>query len=608
MSGVELEGFGIAIADRTPIAGLDLVLHPGAALAIVGRSGAGKTALAEALAGRPSRAQLTGRRVLPRRIALLRPTDDLAALERQLARRPELIVADEPGATLDPAPRHALLTALLTAARDLKASLIILTRDIRLPLTAELDIAVLSGGTIVERASSATIADRPRHDATRELLAAERPRTRTLARPPVGETLLELDAVTSRFPGALTTWLRRTPATVALDGVGFAVRRGEAVGILGGAGAGKSVLLRLIAGLGRAQSGQLAFARQPYRGSDLPHEAQVRMAMVLPNPHAAFNPDLPVGLTLTEPLRVEEQLLIDEQADGLAEAVRLVGFEPDILDRLPQAFTPPQLQRLALARALVGRPSLILLDEPTAALDPVDQAEFLTLFNRIRADYGITVLVASRRLAVLRLLADRVHVLDHGKLVETGTPTQLQQESTHAATRALLGSPYPGPLPIAVPAPEPAPVQPEPVVEAAAAAAAEPEPRAEASSVVEPPAVTAPLEPTEAVVVDIPPDPGPLPAAPNPVPPEAPTPAPDPTASSAEAAHIVYGPTIPLPPVKPETKPEPPDEQLPLPPPRSRPSVKPADERAESGEAQFAVEGRRNRAGRVEASDDDAWG
>lgn len=546
MAGVELEGFGIAIAGRTRIAGLDLTLQPGASLAIVGRSGAGKTALAEALAGRPGQAQLTGRCVLPRRIALLRPTDDRAGLERQLARRPEFIVADEPGATLDPAPRHQLLTALLTAARDLKASLIILTRDIRLPLTAELDIAVLSGGAIVERGAAATIADRPRHDATRELLAAERPRTRTLARPPVGETLLELDAVTRRFPGPMQTWLRRAPAMVALDGVSFAVRRGEAIGILGGAGAGKSVLLRLIAGLGRAQSGQLAFARQAYRGSDLPHEAQVRMAIVLPDPHTAFNPDLPVGFTLAEPLRVDEHLLIDEQAESLAEAVRLVGFEPDILDRLPQAFTPPQLQRLALARALVGRPSLILLDEPTAMLDPVDQAEFLTLFNRIRADYGITVLVASRRLAVLRLLADRVHVLDHGKLVETGTPTQLQQEATHAATKALLSSPYPGPLPIVVSAPEPA-------------------------RPAETPSRSAPAEPVRPAAMPV-----------------------------AEAPAIPAGPPEPVAPA-PEPVPQPSAES-------AAPSVKPADEGAETGEAQFAVEGRRHRAGRVETADDDAWG
>ncbi len=161
---------------------------------------------------------------------------------------------------------------------------------------------------------------------------AERPRARTLARPPVGETLLELDAVTRRFPGALTRPGCAAPRRQSRSMVsGFAVRRGEAIGILGGAGAGKSVLLRLIAGLGRAQSGQLgASPASAYRGSDLPHEAQVRMAMVLPNPHTAFNPDLPVGLTLTEPLRVEEQLLIDEQADGLAEAVRLVGASSPI--------------------------------------------------------------------------------------------------------------------------------------------------------------------------------------------------------------------------------------------------------------------------------------
>jgi peptide/nickel transport system ATP-binding protein len=591
MAALELDAVTITAGGKPMLSELTFDLAPGAALAIVGRANTGKTVLAEALAGyrRPGIAT-TGRIASTGHTILVGPADDATVLARKLSRGAALIIADEPGALLDLEARRQLLTALLTAVRDHHAALLVLTRDIRLPLAMSLDIAVLSAGTIVERGPAATLADRPRHDATRELLAAERPRTRTLARPPVGEVLLEFDKVTlrgTRPPGA---WLRPQPRPLVLDLVSFTVRRGEAIGLLGGAGAGKSALLRLAAGFGHAGSGRLSFARQPYRGNDLPRETQVRMALVFSDPRAAFNPALPVGVTLTEPLRVEEQLLVDEQADGLAEAVRAVGFEPDILARLPHEFTNAELQRLALARALVGRPSLILLDEPTRTLDPVDEADFLTLFSRIRADYGMTVLVASRRLAVLRPLTDRVHVLQRGLVVEEGTPTQLQQEAQHPATLALLAAPYPGPPPVVVEPTQPdaitappaeIPDQPESVV-SATDPVAEPTTPVTVSSLNEDMQQAAPETDSESL-----------------------------TETSDRPAEI-HPDTDPLPsPLREreggETGVRPPAEPVTAVPATPSPSAQPADESAESREAQMAVEGGSNRTRRVDPADDEAW-
>lgn len=619
MAALELEAVKLIASAKPVLTGLTLDLAAGAVLAIVGRAGTGKTVLAEALAGfrRPG-ITTAGRIVTGGPVAFIGPGDDAATLSRQLALNPALIVADEPGARLDLDGRRHLLTALLEAARDRQAALLILTRDIRLPLAMALDTAILSAGTIAERGPAATLADRPRHDATRELLAAERPRTRTLARPPVGEILLELDKVTLRGSRPKGKWLRPAPRPLVLDLVSLAVRRGEAIGLLGSAKAGKSTLLRLAAGFGRATSGQLSFDRQPYRGSDLPREAQVRMAFVFSDPRAAFNPALTVGMTLTEPLRVEEQLLVDEQADGLAEAVRAVGFEPDILARLPHELGNAELQRLALARALVGRPSLILLDEPTATLDPVDEADFLTLFSRIRADYGMTVLVASRRLSVLRPLADRVHVLDKGLIVETGTPTQLQQEARHPATLALLVAPYPGPLPVVV-----EPTQPEPVAEPPTEpvdetpdqpAAIEPS----TDPAAEPPrASVQPLKPEGAEQVAQEPDTAAVETSDQP---EAVEPAVDPVTEplTSPLRGGAGGPSVvpePPPPAVPprrgeggETAAQPPFTEPVTPPPAAPPSADLTDESAESREAQLAVEGGSNRTRRVDPADDEAWG
>lgn len=461
---LELAGLGITIAGNRPISGLDLALADGAALAIVGRANSGKTLLAHTLTGLlPEDATAEGTGLPAKRPGLIGESDGPAELARWLDRAVALLVCDEPGRALGPAAQRELLTALLTANRDRGTALLILTRDFRLPLAMGLDTAILSGGKLVERGPAAALQERPQHAATRELITAGKPRTRTMARPPIGEPLLELQGVGKYFPDPASRLWRRRPPIAALENITLSVRKGEAVGVLGAAGAGKSQLLRVIAGLGRSTNGQLAFDRTPYRGDDLAREARARISFLFPDPRAAFNPDLAVGLSLTEPLRVEEQLLIDEQADRLVEAVRVVGLAPDVLDHLPGQFTTAELQRLALARALVSRPSLIVLDEPTAALDPVEQAEFLVLFNRVRSDYGLTVLCASRDFDVLRLVADRILVLEAGHIVEGGKPSELAESAEHPATLALLAPRYPEPLPPAPPtAPEPPPAAPEP--------------------------------------------------------------------------------------------------------------------------------------------------
>jgi ABC-type glutathione transport system ATPase component len=476
---LELAGLGITIADSRPIAGLDLVLADGAALAVVGRAGSGKTLLASAIAGLlPAAATTEGSGLPARHPGFIGPHADVVELDRCLGRGSDLLVCDEPGRGLAPLGQRELLAALHAANRDRGAALLILTRDFRLPLAMGLETAILSGGKLVERGPAAILQERPQQAATRELVAAGKPRTRTMARPPIGEPLLELRGVGRRYADSSSRLWKRKPPIAALDNITLSVRRGETVGLLGGVGSGKSQLLRLIVGLGRASAGQLAFDRTPYRGGDLAREARARMSLLFPDPRAAFNPDLPVGLSLTEPLRVEEQLLIDEQADRLVEAVRVVGLAPDMLDQLPGQFTTAELQRLALARALVSRPSLIVLDEPTAELDPVEQAEFLVLFNRVRSDYGLTVLCASRDFEVLRLVADRILVLEAGHIVEGGKPSELAETGHHPATLALLAARYPEPLPPAasVPMPEPpAPLQgpPAPVLEHGADEAAE---------------------------------------------------------------------------------------------------------------------------------------
>ncbi len=405
----------------------DLVVEAGGILAVVGRAGSGKSMLARSLVEQGA--------------VLIGPGADAATLAEVVAAGPSLIVADEPGRDRDPGTQHDLLAALHLASRDRGITTLIFTADLRLPIAMGLETAILADGRFVERGPIDSLTLRPEHEATRRLVAAGRPRSRTMARPPIGDTLLAFDRVTMHRPGRRGWPFRRERAVPLLSGVSVALRSGQAIGLLGPAGAGKSQLLRLAAGVVQPDAGRVVAA------------GRARIAMLFSDPHAAFNPRLPVGLTLTEPLRLEAELLVDEQAERLVEAVRVVGLSPGLLDRRPAGFSPLELQRLALARAILGRPGLILLDEPTAGLDPVAAAEFVQLFNRVRSDYGLAVLWASRDFALLRQLCDRIAVLDRGELVEMGTPGALFETGAHPTTRSLVAPRYPEPPPPMPPSP-----------------------------------------------------------------------------------------------------------------------------------------------------------
>lgn len=455
---LEAAGLQVSLGERTLLHEIGLTLGKGEALAIVGEAGSGKSILGQSLAALlPEGARVDGRLALN---GTVYPADErgramwrgkriayLSARVRQpldalFARKPDLLICDEVTAKLDPPEQRELLGAIVAQCRMAGISLVVLSRDIRLGAAVATRLAVLSEGRIVEDGPASEVSERPRHEATQRLVAAERPRTRTLMRPPIGEPLLEVIGLSKRFEANA---LLRQAGKTALSGVSFSVRRGEAVGLVGAAGSGKSTLLRLVAGLGRASIGHMLFNRQRYRGGDLTPEGLAGLSFVFPDPRAAFNPDLPVGVSMTEPLRLEQQLLVEEQADRLVEALRVVELGPWVLGELPGAFSVLELQRLALARALVGRPKLMVLDEPTAEMDPVARSAFLVLFNRVRADQGLTVLFGSRDFEVIRQVADRALVLDAGQIVEGGKPGQLAEAPQHAATVRLVAARYPDP-------------------------------------------------------------------------------------------------------------------------------------------------------------------
>ena len=156
------------------------------------------------------------------------------------------------------------------------------------------------------------------------------------------------------------------------------------------------------------------------------------------DPGASFDPAMSLGASLVEPLRLEPQLLIEEQGERLMEVVRAVGLAPDLLASLPTAQPQEILIRLALARALIGHPRLLVLDDFGEGLDVQQKGELLALFSRLRSDYGLTVLMLTADIEVARAIADRVLILCDGSIVEEGKPADLLSAPQAAHTQALV--------------------------------------------------------------------------------------------------------------------------------------------------------------------------
>lgn len=229
----------------------------------------------------------------------------------------------------------------------------------------------------------------------------------------------------------------------ALRGVSIDVRAGEAVGIVGESGSGKTTLARCIMGLEHLDAGEIrigdllidASKGRPPRSSLRP--LRQAMQMVFQDPYSSLNPIFSIGATLSEALKLAGRPSSDGDIRALLEQVGLPG---SYAARKPRAMSGGERQRIAIARALAMQPSTLICDEPLSALDVSVQAQIMTLFRDLQARLGTAFLFITHDLAVVRQVADRVYVMSHGEIVESGpTPTVLDSP-THPYTKKLVSS------------------------------------------------------------------------------------------------------------------------------------------------------------------------
>jgi oligopeptide transport system ATP-binding protein len=264
-----------------------------------------------------------------------------------------------------------------------------------------------------------------------------------------GEVLLEVHDLVKHFAVG-GGFLNRVEGLVrAVDGVSFAIRRGETLGLVGESGCGKTTTGRCILQLERPTSGRIVFegVELTALSQDQLRGVRTRMQVIFQDPYSSLNPRMTVGQILEEPIKVHG-IVPDEvaRAERVRELLAQVGLLQQHGQRYPHQLSGGQRQRVGIARALAMEPSLIVCDEPVSALDVSIQAQIINLLEELQSRLGLTYLFIAHDLSVVRHISDRVAVMYLGRIVELADRQALYEEPLHPYTRALLSAvPIPDP-------------------------------------------------------------------------------------------------------------------------------------------------------------------
>jgi microcin C transport system ATP-binding protein len=359
-----------------------------------------------------------------------------------LANKPDLLIADEPTTALDVTIQAQILALLAELQRAEGLSMLFITHDLGIVRKVAQRVAVMQAGEIVETGPTAEVFDKPRHDYTKKLLAAE-PKGRAEPVPVATKPLIRGEAVRVWFPVKRGFFKRTVGHIKACTDVDVELGTGETLGVVGESGSGKTTLalalMRLIGSRGRIT----------FDGRDV-HALKKRdlralrrdMQIVFQDPYGSLSPRMSIAEIIAEGLGVHGLRGAASKRDAVAGAMVEVGLDPATMDRYPHEFSGGQRQRIAIARAMILKPRFVVLDEPTSALDMTVQVQIVDLLRELQRKHELGYLFISHDLRVVRAMAHKLIVMRNGEVVEAGSADAVFEAPKTDYARALMAAAF----------------------------------------------------------------------------------------------------------------------------------------------------------------------
>ena len=378
-----------------------------------------------------------------------------------LVNKPDILIADEPTTALDVTVQKTILELLRDLQEKHGTSIIFITHDLGVIAQVADEIMVMYRGKVMEQGPAAEILHNPKEPYTKGLLACRPPLEDKPRRLPTVEEYLEGE----RYAGAttdsdasplsphpspllsvkdlsVTYTLKRNffgkpvQTLKGVDGVTFDIMEGETLGLVGESGCGKSTLGRALLRLIEHSSGSVSYRSKPLDtlSSKEMRALRPKLQIIFQDPYSSLNPRITIGDAIREPLTVHG----GGDRSKVLELMEQVGLRAEWYSRYPHELSGGQRQRVCIARALILQPELVICDESVSALDVSVQAQVLNLLNDLKEKYHYTYLFITHDLSVVHYMADRIMVMQKGKIVESGTPDDLFHNPQTDYTRTLI--------------------------------------------------------------------------------------------------------------------------------------------------------------------------
>ncbi|OAH51291.1 ABC transporter ATP-binding protein [Microbacterium oleivorans] len=368
-----------------------------------------------------------------------------------LAADPKLLIADEPTSALDVTVQRVILDHLASLTREKGTSVLFITHDLGLAAERADRIVVMNQGEIVEAGPSRVILENPQHPYTQRLVAAapslasqriqavaERRGVEHLGEVVDAKPVVEVRDLVKEYK--IRSGGFRSEPFRAVDQVSFQIPKGKTLALVGESGSGKSTVAKMVLQLEQPTSGSVIIDGADTSGMSRKEifSLRSRMQPVFQDPYGSLDPLRSIGALIAEPLRVHGVGDEKSRRDRVFELLEQVSLPREVAWRYPNELSGGQRQRIAIARALALKPSIVVLDEAVSALDVLVQDQILRLLAELQSELDLTYLFITHDLAVVRVAADLVCVMEQGRVVEQGTVDEIFASPTQEYTRRLL--------------------------------------------------------------------------------------------------------------------------------------------------------------------------